>query len=104
MKESKNYSSFLELSAEANIKRTLFQSVTIAYFFFTIFFSYSYAFFFGCIWVSNEYRNDTYNRPYSAGDVLACFFGIFFGLISIGTASPNFQAVAEGKSAANSAF
>jgi hypothetical protein len=94
----------LELSAEANIKRTIYQAVSIAYFFFAIFFSYAYAFFFGCIWINNEIRNDAYNRIYSAGDVLACFFGIFFGLVSIGTASPNFQAVAEGKSAGNSAF
>ena len=86
------------------MRKQIISAVATGYFLFAIFFSYSYSFFFGCIWVHNDFHNDTYHRPYSAGDVLATFFGIIFGLFSLGIASPNFQAIAEGKAAANSAF
>jgi hypothetical protein len=31
-----------------------------------------------------------------AGDIIACFFGVIFGLFSIGLATPNIKAVSEG--------
>ena len=38
------------------------------------------------------------------GDILACFFGIVFGVMSLGMASPNIKAVTEGRVAGKMAF
>lgn len=35
---------------------------------------------------------------------MACFFGIVFGMFSLGLAGPNIKAVAEGKAAGKVAF
>jgi len=72
--------------------------------FFTLFGAYAYAFYVGSWWVQKEFWNNTYGRPYTSGDVITCFFGILFGMFSIGMAAPNIQAVAEGRAAGKMAF
>jgi len=62
-----------------------------------IFFSYAYAYFFGCIWIYNDYYNDTYDRVYTGGDVLIVYFGVLFGLFALGIGAPNIKAINDGK-------
>jgi hypothetical protein len=76
----------------------------IALFLFTIFAAYAYAFYLGSIWIRKEFWNTTFNRAYTSGDIMSCFFGIVFGMFSLGIATPNIQAVAEGKAAGKLAF
>lgn len=71
---------------------------------FIMFGTYAYAFYIGSIWIEKEIWNHTYNRPYMAGDILGCFFGIVFGTFSIGIASQNLKSVAEGKVAGKMVF
>jgi len=59
--------------------------------------SYAYSFFMGSIWIYYEIPNHFSGEDYTAGDVLTCFFGVLFGLYSMGMAAPNIKAVASGK-------
>ena len=65
---------------------------------------YAYAFFLGSIWIQYDIYNSVFGRPYKSGDIIACFFGVIFGLFSIGLATPNIKAVNEGKTAGKMAF
>jgi len=76
----------------------------IACFMSSIFAVYSYSFYMGSIWIYNSFYNDIFGREYSAGDILGCFFGVVFGMFSMGMASPNIKAVAEGRVAAKMAY
>lgn len=42
--------------------------------------------------------------PYNAGDIISCFFGVVFGVMSIGMATPNIKALVEGKVAGKMAY
>lgn len=71
---------------------------------FSIFATYAYSFFMGSVWIYHSIYNQTFNRTYTAGDVLSCFFGIVFGMFSMGMATPNIKAVTEGQAAGKMAF
>lgn len=45
---------------------------------------YAIGFYFGSIFIGNETRNEFYDRPYTTGDVVACFFAIMMGGFSLG--------------------
>jgi len=76
----------------------------IALFFSSVFGIYAYSFYIGSVWIYKEYRNDTFGRIYSAGDILSCFFGVVFGMFSMGMATPNIKAVTEARVAGKMAF
>jgi len=76
----------------------------MALFFASIFGTYAYSFYMGSVWIYNGIHNDLYKRDYSAGDILSCFFGVIFGMFSVGLASPNIKAVTEGRVAGKMAF
>ena len=76
----------------------------MALFFSSIFGTYAYAFYLGSVWIYNDFENNTYNRIYTAGDILSCFFGVIFGMFSVGLATPNLKAVTEGRVAGKLAF
>ena len=76
----------------------------MAYFIASILAIYCYAFYLGSLWIYYGIWNDIYNRIYSAGDILCCFFGIVFGMMALGMVGPNIKAVTEGKAAAKIAF
>jgi hypothetical protein len=76
----------------------------MALFFASIFGTYAYSFYLGSVWIYNDIWNNTYSRTYSAGDILSCFFGVIFGMFSVGLAAPNMKAVTEGKVAGKLAF
>ncbi len=86
------------------IKTHCRSAIVLAVFMFTIFGTYAYSFFMGSIWINKQFDNSTFHRPYSAGDVLSVFFGVFFGIFSIGMATPNIKAIAEGKAAGKMAY
>lgn len=58
----------------------------------------------GYVWIYNDIYNQVMDRPYTAGDVMSCFFGVIFGMFSLGMAGPNFKALAEGQAAGKMAF
>lgn len=76
----------------------------MALFMASIFSTYAYSFYMGSVWIYVGIQNTSYNRSYSAGDVLACFFGVVFGIMSLGMAGPNIKAVTEGRVAGKLAF
>jgi ABC-type multidrug transport system fused ATPase/permease subunit len=76
----------------------------MAFFFSVIFGTYAYAFFMGSVWIYNDIWNTTYHRFYRAGEIITCFFGVVFGMFSIGMATPNMKAVIEGRTAGKMAF
>ena len=78
--------------------------MSFGFFFFAIFFGYSYAFLLGAIWVDNEIWNDTFDRPYNAGDIISIFFGIFFGMMALAHVAPSIGAFAQAKAAGKKVF
>ena len=76
----------------------------MAFFFAIIFATYAYSFYMGSVWIYKGYWNNTYNRTYTAGDVLSCFFGVIFGMFSVGLAAPNIKAVTDGRVAGKLSF
>ena len=73
-------------------------------FMFVIFGVDSYDFYMGSIWIKKGFHNPINDGPYTAGDVLSCFFGVIFGMFSLGMAHPNIKAVAEGRVAGKMTF
>ena len=49
-------------------------------------------------------KNPKFDRDYSNGDILACFFGVVFGVFSLGMGTPNIKAITEGKVAGKIAY
>jgi hypothetical protein len=103
-KEVRNYEKYLDRARKAGVKTHLKGSLVMAFFFASIFSVYSYAFYMGSVWIYYGIWNITFGRVYSSGDVLSCFFGIVFGMFSMGMATPNIKAVTEGQVAGKMAF
>ena len=103
-KEVKNYTKYLERARIAGIKTHCRGAMAMALFFSSIFGTYAYSFYLGSVWIYNDFKNDTFNRYYSAGDILSCFFGVIFGMFSMGLAAPNMKSVTEGRVAGKLAF
>lgn len=102
--EMANYDKYLDIARSAGVKTHVKASLIIAFFFANMLCLYAYSFYMGSVWIEKGFINNTYGRIYSAGDVLSCFFGIVFGMMSIGMATPNLKAVAEGRVAGKMAF
>lgn len=103
-KEVKNYAKYLARARAAGIKTHCKGALTMALFFASIFGTYAYAFYLGSVWIYHDFHNDTFGRVYTAGDILSCFFGVIFGMFSMGLAAPNLKAVTEGRVAGKLAF
>jgi len=103
-KETRNYYKYLHRARTAGIKTHCRGSMSMAMFFASIFGTYAYSFYIGSVFIYRGVNNTTYNRIYSAGDILACFFGVIFGMMSLGLAGPNIKAVTEGRVAGKLAF
>ena len=71
------------------VKLSLKAGLSFGFFMFVIFFGYSYAFLLGGIWVDQEFWNHAKDRPYSAGDIISIFFGIFFGMMALAGVGPS---------------
>lgn len=102
--ENRNYSRFLARVTEAGIKSGCATGFSMGFFFFCVYLAYGYSFAVGAVWVDKEFPNSVEDRPYLAGDILAVFFGVLFGLFSLGGAGPSITAVNVAKAAGKSAF
>ena len=100
----RNYHKYLNRARTAGIKTHFKSSLSMAMFFASIFSTYAYSFYIGSVWIYNGIQNTTYSRAYTAGDILSCFFGVIFGMMSLGIAGPNMKAVTEGRVAGKLAF
>jgi ATP-binding cassette, subfamily B (MDR/TAP), member 1 len=49
-------------------------------------------------------ENSNSGKVYNIGDILSCFFGIVFGVMSLGMASPQLKSITEGKVAGKMAY
>lgn len=65
---------------------------------------YAYAFYTGSYLVTKQIENSNFHRDYSSGDILSCFFGVVFGVFSLGSATPNIKAITEGRVAGKVAY
>lgn len=97
--EMSNYSRFLEQVKEAGIKSGVSAGLSLGFFFFAIYLSYAYCFAIGAVWVDRGFNNSVEDRPYLAGDCLAVFFGVLFGLFSLGGTGPATIALTVAKAA-----
>ncbi len=102
--EGQTYNRFLEDAKKIGQKMAIGSGVSLGFFLFCIYCTYAYAFYIGGLWVDKERYNHAFDRTYQAGDMIAVFFGVLFGLFAVAGASPNFAAIIEGKSAARLAF
>ncbi|CDW88003.1 abc transporter family protein [Stylonychia lemnae] len=102
--EIRNYDKYLGRARKMGIKTHATGAISISVLLFVIFGYYGYAFYTGSWLVQKEYNNTRSDAPYNAGDIMSCFFGVVFGLMSIGMATPNVKAIAEGKVAGKMAF
>eukprot|EP00347_Sterkiella_histriomuscorum_P015933 403355132 len=95
--EMKNYDKFLGRARKAGIKSHVMGAISISFLMFVIFGYYGYAFYTGSWLVEKQVWNPKYDQPYNAGDIMSCFFGVVFGIMSLGMATPNIKAIAEGR-------
>lgn len=102
--ETENFKRFLGGYNEVAVSVAVKTGFSFGFFLFTIYFGYSYAFFIGSIWVDQEFWNHAVERPYSAGDIISVFFGVFFGMMALGGLAPNIQGLAEAKASGQKAF
>ena len=65
---------------------------------------YAYSFFIGSYMITEGVENKTYNRPYSAGDIMSCFIGVIYGMVHFGLAAPIVKALSEGRVAGKLAY
>ena len=104
VKEVKNYTKYLNRARDAGIRTHCRGAFAMGIFFASTFGMYAYAFYLGSIWIQYNIYNYTFYRTYTAGDILSCFFGVIFGMMSVGLAAPNLKAVADGRVAGKLAF
>lgn len=102
--ETDNFMRYLDGYNKTAVKVAIKTGVSYGVFLFTLYFGYSYAFLIGSIWVDQEFWNHAVDRPYSAGDIISVFFGIFFGMIALGGLAPNIQGLAHAKASGKKAF
>jgi ATP-binding cassette, subfamily B (MDR/TAP), member 1 len=103
-KEVQNYTKYLERARVAGVKTHCQGAFAMSLFFASIFGTYAYSFYMGSVWIYKDFWNNTFSRTYTAGDILSCFFGVIFGMFSVGLATPNMKAVAEGRVAGKLTF
>ena len=80
------------------------KGLSLGFFFFCIYLCYAYSFFIGAVWIDEKYWNHVEGRIYMAGDCIAVFFGVLFGLFALGGAGPAMNAVNIAKAAGKTAF
>ncbi|CDW86367.1 abc transporter [Stylonychia lemnae] len=87
----------METTEMLNYNKYLGKARTTAGFFFSLFGYYGYALYTGSWLVTEKVTNSRTHDPYNAGDIIACLFGVVFGVFSLGSATPNIKAVTEGR-------
>jgi ATP-binding cassette subfamily B (MDR/TAP) protein 1 len=82
----------------------LLAALAMGCFFFSIYGYYSYSFYVGSFFITKQVHNLNDESVYTGGDIISCFLGVIYGIMSLGTASPNFKAITEGKVAGKLAY
>ncbi len=86
--EVRNYERHLNRAKETGIRTHLKTAIAIGCFFFVMFGYYGYGFYTGSWLITEKKINSNSGEVYNIGDILSCFFGIVFGVMSLGMASP----------------
>ena len=101
----KNYDKYLGRAQNVGLKTHFKTAIGLGFFFFGLYGYFAYAFYIGSILVEKKVTNTSNgSEPYSSGDIMSCFFGVVFGLFSLGGAQPNLKAVVEGRVAGKLAY
>ena len=86
--EVRNYERHLNRAKETGIRTHLKSAIALGAFFFVMFGYYGYGFYTGSWLITEKVKNKNSGELYNIGDILSCFFGIVFGVMSLGMASP----------------
>lgn len=102
--EMDNYNRFLLKVRDVGKRQGAIGGMSLGFFFFVIYFCYAYSFIMGCVWIDEKFWNHAEDRYYTAGDVMAVFFGVLIGLFALGGAGPAGNAVSLAKAAGKTAY
>jgi ATP-binding cassette, subfamily B (MDR/TAP), member 1 len=102
--EISNYDKYLGRAKSTGVRTHMKTGLAVAGFFFVMFGYYAYAFFTGSFLITKQIDNSNSGKIYTSGDILSCFFGIVFGVFSLGMATPNIKAITEGRVAGKIAY
>lgn len=103
--EKSQYEEDLRVTASFGKKNACKMAVGLAFFMFVLFILYSLAVYIGALFVIEEYdTNGLFGGVYNGASVLTCFFGVIFGLFSLGMAMPNFALIMQAKAAGSLMF
>jgi len=78
----------LARARDTGIQTHFKSAIALSMFMFVIFGYYAYGFYTGSWLITKQVENSQSHAVYNAGDILACFFGIVFGVMSLGMANP----------------
>lgn len=91
--EIRLYNKFLDRVKESSMKNHFKGAVSFSLVWFSMYSAYSYALYVGSWFIENEIKNALFDRVYNSGDILLIFFGIMFGLFTVGALEPSFKAI-----------
>jgi len=60
--------------------------------------------FIAALFIRNDVENSFRGEVYAVGDTQAIFFGIFFGILGLATATPNIKGLTDGRMACKEAL
>ena len=102
--EVRNYERHLNRARETGVRTHLKSALALASFMFVIFGYYAYGFYTGSYLITGEVINSNSGKIYNIGDILSCFYGIVFGVMSLGMAAPQLKSITEGQVAGKMAY
>ena len=95
-REVQNYEKYLGEAQRAGVRTNAWVGFGYALFTAALLLCYAYCFYFGALFIKGEVYNEQQGRVYSGGDVIAVFFGVFFGVFAVGMSVPSIKALNEG--------
>lgn len=102
--EVSNYQKYLEVSRKVGIKSAFKQAIFSTAFTCCFYWYYTYMFAMAAVFIKHQIHNPLYDRPYHPGDIMACFFGMIFGVMSLAQLAPQIAEIGRGKSSGKLAF
>jgi ATP-binding cassette, subfamily B (MDR/TAP), member 1 len=102
--EVRNYERHLVTARDTGLKTHFKSSLALSSFMFVIFGYYAYGFYTGSWLITKQIENSNSGAVYNIGDILSCFFGIVFGVMSLGMSAPQLKSITEGTVAGKMAY
>lgn len=103
--EKQEFEKDLAITASFGKKNACKMGIGMAFFMLVIFILYSFAVYIGGLFVIEKFdTNGMFGGIYNGASVLTCFFGVIFGLFSLGMAMPNFALIMQAKAAGSLLF